>query len=201
MKILINENQFKLIVEQEGFDELAVKMSETYPDSVYLLSFIKNFVEKSGCKKVDIEPMAYQALGLSLMDKVVINEKVLKSPLSEFLYVLLHEIAHQYQYKKYGIDKMYGIYTGNVSLDDGAKFMNYTEKVADDFAVRKLREINKLFGDKVKIDINIEKVYDNIPFQHYKNLIEFFTKKIKDSNYKNKEEISTILYNYVKNGK
>jgi len=201
MKILIKENQLKLISEQEGFDELAIKMSETYPDSVYLLRFISDFIEKSGCKKIDVESIAHPALGLSLIDKVVINEKSLKLPLSNFLYVLLHEVAHQYQYKKYGIDKMYGIYTGDVSVDEGAEFMKYVENVADDFAIRKIREISKLFGDKVKIDTNIKKVYENVPVFHYKALIILFIEKIKNSNYKNKEEISTILYNYVKNGK
>jgi hypothetical protein len=28
MKIILNENQFKLLLEQEGFDEFAVEVSE-----------------------------------------------------------------------------------------------------------------------------------------------------------------------------
>jgi hypothetical protein len=201
MKVIINENQFRLIVEQEGFDELAVKMSETYPDSVYLLSFIRDFVQKSGCKKIDIEDMVHPAYGLSLTNKVVLNTKTLKTSLSEFLYILFHEVAHQFQYKKYGIDKMYGSYIGEISIEDGAKFMKYVENVADDFAIRKLREVKKLFGDKVEIDTNQEKVYQDVPIFHYKFLINTFIKKIKESGYKEKEEISTILYNYIKNGK
>lgn len=201
MKVIIKENQLRLISEQEGFDELAVKMSETYPDSVYLLRFIMDFVQKSGCKKIDIEFMKHPAYGLSLTDKVVINSSSLKKNLSQFLYILFHEVAHQFQYKKYGIDKMYGSYIGDISVDEGAEFMKYVENVADDFAMRKLREVKKLFGDKVEIDVNQNKVYENVPIFHYKNLINIFIKKIKESGYKEKEEISTILYNYVKNGK
>jgi hypothetical protein len=201
MKIILNENQFKLLLEQGGFDEFAVEVSEKYPDSVYLLRFISDFVKKSGCQKIDIEPLKYGAFGLSLVDRVVINKKSLELPLSNFLYTLFHEVAHQYQYKKYGIDKMYGIYTGDVSVDEGAKFMKYVENVADDFAIRKLREINKLFDDKIKINANINKIYEKIPIDYYKNLINIFIKKIKDSNYSSKEDISEILYNYVKNGK
>jgi hypothetical protein len=201
MKIILNENQFKLLLEQEGFDEFAVEVSEKYPDSVYLLRFISDFVKKSGCQKIDIEPLKYGAFGLSLVDRVVINKKSLELPLSNFLYTLFHEVAHQYQYKKYGIDKMYGIYTGDVSVDEGAKFMKYVENVADDFAIRKLREINKLFDDKIKINANINKIYEKIPIDYYKNLINIFIKKIKDGNYTSKEDISEILYNYVKNGK
>jgi hypothetical protein len=201
MKIILNENQFKLLLEQEGFDEFAVEVSEKYPDSVYLLRFISDFVKKSGCQKIDIEPLEYGAFGLSLVDRVVINKKSLELPLSNFLYTLFHEVAHQYQYKKYGIDKMYGIYTGDVSVDEGAKFMKYVENVADDFAIRKLREINKLFDDKIKINANINKIYEKIPIDYYKNLINIFIKKIKDGNYTSKEDISEILYNYVKNGK
>jgi len=201
MKIILNENQFKLLLEQEGFDEFAVEVSEKYPDSVYLLRFISDFVKKSGCQKIDIEPLEYGAFGLSLVDRVVINKKTLELPLSNFLYTLFHEVAHQYQYKKYGIDKMYGIYTGDISVDEGAKFMKYVENVADDFAIRKLREINKLFDDKIKINANINKIYEKIPIDYYKNLINIFIKKIKDGNYTSKEDISEILYNYVKNGK
>jgi|APGre2960657373_1045057.scaffolds.fasta_scaffold17489_3 hypothetical protein len=201
MKIILNENQFKLLLEQGGFDEFAVEVSEKYPDSVYLLRFISDFVKKSGCQKIDIEPLKYGAFGLSLVDRVVINKKSLELPLSNFLYTLFHEVAHQYQYKKYGIDKMYGIYTGDVSVDEGAKFMKYVENVADDFAIRKLREINKLFDDKIKINANINKIYEKIPIDYYKNLINIFIKKIKDGNYTSKEDISEILYNYVKNGK
>lgn len=201
MKIILNENQFKLLLEQEGFDEFAVEVSEKYPDSVYLLRFISDFVKKSGCQKIDIEPLEYGAFGLSLVDRVVINKKTLELPLSNFLYTLFHEVAHQYQYKKYGIDKMYGIYTGDISVDEGAKFMKYVENVADDFAIRKLREINKLFDDKIKINANINKIYEKIPIDYYKNLINTFIKKIKDGNYTSKEDISEILYNYVKNGK
>jgi len=201
MKIILNENQFKLLLEQEGFDEFAVEVSEKYPDSVYLLRFISDFVKKSGCQKIDIEPLEYGAFGLSLVDRVVINKKTLELPLSNFLYTLFHEVAHQYQYKKYGIDKMYGIYTGDISVDEGAKFMKYVENVADDFAIRKLREINKLFDDKIKINANINKIYEKIPIDYYKNLINIFIKIIKDGNYTSKEDISEILYNYVKNGK
>lgn len=201
MKIIINENQLKQLLEQEGFDELTVKVSERYPDSVYLMRFISDFVKKSGCQKINIESLKHGAMGLSLVDRVVINEKSLDLPLSNFLYVLLHEVAHQYQYKKYGIDKMYGVYTGDISVDEGAEFMKYVENVADDFAIRKLREINKLFDDKIKINANISKTYENIPIDYYKSLINIFIKKIKDSNYSSKEDISEILYNYVKNGK
>jgi uncharacterized protein YaaR (DUF327 family) len=95
---------------------------------------------------------------------------------------------------------MYGIYNGDVSVDEGAKFMKYLENVADDFAIRKLREINKLFDDKIKINSNISKTYENIPIDYYKSLINIFIKKIKDSNYSSKEDISEILYNHVKNG-
>ena len=201
MKIIINENQLKQLLEQEGFDELTVKVSERYPDSVYLMRFISDFVKKSGCQKINIESLKHVAMGLSLVDRVVINEKSLNLPLSNFLYTLLHEVAHQYQYKKYGIDKMYGVYTGDISVNEGAEFMKYVENVADDFAIRKLREINKLFDDKIKINANISKTYENIPIDYYKSLINIFIKKIKDSNYSSKEDISEILYNYVKNGK
>jgi len=186
--------------EQVGFQELTMKIAQTYPDSVYILRFIEDFIRKSGCKKISVEILTYPASGLSLVDGLTLNERVFSHDFSHFLYVLFHEIAHQYQYTKYGIDKMYGCYTGEIPIREGAEFMKYCENVADDFAFRKIREVKKMFINELKIEVPNMKVYEKAPVEQFERLINLFIKKIKEKGYERKEDISAIIYNYVKSG-
>jgi len=199
MKIIINESQYKHIVEQVGLDDVTLKINEVYPDSVYVLDTIVKFIKNSGCQKIEILPFKFPTNGISLHDRVIINSNVLKRDFTYFLYVLFHEIAHQYQYKKYGIDKIYDTYTGDISVEEGAKFMKYVENVADEFAIRKLREIEALHGNQIKLNVkSISKVYENVSVSQFVTLINQIIKIINDSNYKSKIDITEILYNHIK---
>ena len=199
MKIIVSESQFRILDEQQGMDNFTVKIAETYPDSVYMLEFITNFIRTSGCEKITTGQLKYGAQGVSLVNGVVISEQAFTRSFSTFLYILFHEIAHQYQYKKYGIDKMYACYTGELPVEDAANWMLQTEKVADDFAVRKIREMQQLFDDEYDINEPEVKVYDEAPIEHFIELINIFTQEINKKGYQNKEEISEILFNFVKN--
>lgn len=200
MKIILKEQQYKILIEQIELGNFMTKVSDSFPDSVYAMDTISNFIRKSGCQKIEFINFKYPALGAALHDRVVLNSILLNNyNLTFFLYALFHEIAHQFQYKKYGVEKMYGVYTGEIPVKEGAKFMKYVENVADEFAIRKVREIDKLHGHQVKINVNsLRKIYDNISLSHFENLIVSFIKIIKDSNIKNKEDISEILYNHIK---
>lgn len=197
MRIIITEDQLKILYEQQGLDEFTVKISETFPDSVYALDFIVNFIRNSECQKINFAQLRHSVGGISLINGVTLNISVLHMSFSQFLYVLFHEVAHQYQYKKYGIDKMYGCYTGEISILDGARWMQQIEKIADEFAIRKLKEIKRHLDGRVKINIG-GKVYDSIPLEHFTHLISLFIGEIKKQGYKNKEDIGEILFNYIK---
>jgi len=197
-KIILSESQFYFLVEQVGIDDFTVKIAETYPDSVYSLDFVVDFIRNSGCQKISISRLKYGAQGISLVNGVVINEEAFTFSFSTFLYILFHEVAHQYQYKKYGIDKMYDCYIGDIPVEETANWMLQIEKIADEFAARKIREMQQKFGDRYKLE-EPKPVYKNVPVQHFIQLINLFKSEIKKQGYKNKEEISEILFNYVKN--
>jgi hypothetical protein len=206
MKVLINEKQLKLITEQEGLGDFFAIIAERYPDSVYMLSYLKNFIEKSGCKRIAFEYFNYPAAGVSLVDRLVLNKSILKHyNFKTFLYVLFHETAHQYQFKKHGVEKMNDIYEEKISIEDGAKFIMSLENVADEFAIRKIREVEKRFNDDTSKKLlfsrmPITKQYENVPLEDFKKLIESQIKLIKDAGYTNETDIAEILYNHVKNG-
>jgi predicted Zn-dependent protease with MMP-like domain len=201
MKLILTESQINLIVEQQGLGNFMSQLDNAHPNAVYVLGTLDNFIKKSGCQHIEFANyFKHQAYGISLHDRVAINPWVLTQSLTFILYVILHEVAHQYQYKKYGMEKIYAAYVGDVSVKEGAKLMKYIEQVADEFAVRKLREFEKLHRDKIKLfPEDIKKVYQNVPLSQFENLIEKFIGVVKRANIKDKTEISNILYNYVKN--
>lgn len=199
MKIILNESQYNLVLEQVGLDIFVEQMNDAYPDSIYAMDTIVDFIRKSGCQKIEILDFKHPAYGAALHDRVIINKLVLNRDLTTFLYVVFHEIAHQYQYKKYGIDKMYGCYTGDISIEEGAEFMKYVENVADEFAVRKIRQLDKLYKDRLNLKVDkIVKAYQNSTTTQFEGLIRHIIKLIRDNNYNDKEEISEIMYNYIK---
>lgn len=193
-----NLTDFKLINEELNSGEFFYKVLNAYPNSEYVLDYLNNFLKNSGCQNIYFEQLSL-AQAVSLVDRVVISTSVLKNNFTYFLYVFFHELAHQYQYRKYGIDKIYGAYTGEISIEEAANFMHYLENVADEFAIRKIRETKKLFDNKIKIHNNTRKAYSNHKPEDFKPLINNLIELLKKHNFKDKEEISSIMYNYIKN--
>lgn len=190
-------NKIKLLTEStEGIDELMTKIKDTYKISEEHLNLIKEFILNSGCKKITIERMKMGG-GLSLSDRVILTPELFMLNLAKFLFILFHEIAHQYQFKKYGGEKMYDLYTGDMSVIEGCKMMKNIELVADEFASRKLREFVKLGVVKQK-DAKFGGFYKNVPDSHFQMLITQIRDMLKKSNVTDPDKISELFYNYVK---
>ena len=200
MKIIVNESQFRVLTEQQGIEDFTARIAEEYADSVYMLAFITHFIRTSGCQKISIASLKYGAAGVSLVDGIVISDQAFNYSFSGFLYILFHETAHQYQYKKYGVDAMYNCYTGELPVEEGAKWMKQVENVADEFATRKIREMQQKFGEEYQLKEPEKLIYKDTPVEQFVQLINLFKEEIKKQGYQNKEEISEILFNYVKNG-
>jgi hypothetical protein len=118
MKILISNKQLKNIIFEEtmGIDSFIDLMINKYPQSKDYIDVIQKFIEDSDCKRIDVGPMMH-GYGVSLSDRVLINQSSFYLSFPMFLFVLFHEIAHQYQYKKYGHKNMTELYTNRLSLD------------------------------------------------------------------------------------
>ena len=197
MKILLTEAQFNLLMETtSGLEDFMNTVINKYPEVEEFKDALEKFIVDSDCGKLTIEPIK-MGLGVSLSDRCIINDKALTFSLPNFLFVLFHEIAHQYQYRKYGSEKMYEVYTGNISLEECAKWMKEVELVADEFATRKVRQYLKLGHLKVENDI-LKSFYKNIPQSHFIGLISQVRNMIKKNNIKSPEEISELFYNWIK---
>lgn len=199
MKIILTESQYrKLIVEQtSGIDDFMQRIIETYPETKEYSDKIKSFIENSGCKKIEVSKFKYPALGLALHNGVLFNEQIFNQNLPMFLFVISHEIAHQYQYKKYGAEKMYEYYIGEVDLREAAEAMKKVEIIADEFADRKVREFEKM-GLVKSNERRYHSVYKNTPISYFEKLLEAAKKEIKKVGYKGFDTISDVFYNMVK---
>jgi len=185
-----------LLEETQGIDPFLDDIIEAHPNFAEFSNKVKKFILDSNCQKIAFSNFNMPAMGIALHDFVLINKKTLKSPLSFLLFVIFHEIAHQYQFKKYGNDIMYKCYKDEISLDEAADFMKKTEIVADEFATRKVREFVK-FGNIDK-SFTPPQVYKNMPILQLKSMISHFRSELKKRNFTTPEKISEWFYNTVK---
>ena len=188
-KTLINE-------ETDGVTVFLNKIQAEYDISDSLYTELMEFIEKSNCKKIEFAKFNYPALGLALHNGVLINSNMIGDNLSFLIFVIFHEVAHQFQFKKYGDKIMYGVYSGDVSIDEAAKFMKHTEEVADEFAMRKIRELQK----KGLIDNNYRanSPYRNISVQSIKSMIIRFRDELERKDITSPNDISKYFYNMIK---
>jgi hypothetical protein len=200
MKFLINEKQYNLLTEEaNGLDIFLNELENRYPEIENFKELIKSFINESGCQNIELKKIHLGAYGLALHDKVVINPTVLAFPLNSALYVIFHEIAHQYQYKKYGRVKMYELYTGELPIDDAVKFLRRTENVADQFSIRKCRELVKM-GLITTEGLVKNGNYTHVSDMTFKSLLVKLRNLVRGRHMGNPEKVSEILYNSIVNG-
>ena len=197
MRYKINKTQYNLITEETlGIDIFLSQIKDNFNLDDTQIEKINKFIENSECQKITVEPLK-MGRGVSLDDRVILNSTIFNNNLPNFLFILFHEIAHQYQFKKYGAEKMYECYLGNVTLMESAIFMKKIEMVADEFAKRKLREFVK-FGIIKANEAKFEGFYKNVPSEHFVGLISQVRTMLKNENITNPKEISELFYNWVK---
>lgn len=207
MRIRYTKNRF--LVEQEseitnqpqsnsisGFDKVIEKIKSKGQYTEEQINKIKDFIRKSGVVDLEISPIK-NASGVALDNKVTINPKVFEYPITRLLYIIFHEVAHAYQFKKYGKTKKWNMYFNEQPVEESAKFMKYLENIADEFAIRKLRELANL-GMITKLDTKlIYPEYSSIPLNYYIKFIKFFREKISNAGITDPQQINDLLYRYV----
>lgn len=196
MKIIVNESQVNLSRQQiEGFDEFKFKSLEIYPEIIEYWHIIENHIRESGVKKIEVGKLR-MGIAVSFINGIIFSETVFQQPLPLFLFSVFHEFAHQYQFKKYGKEKMLELYTNEISIQEGAKIMKEIELVADEFATRKLREIQK-YGFLRNISLP-SGVYKQMPLTTFEKTTQYLKSQIKDLGLTSPDEISNVFYDWLK---
>jgi hypothetical protein len=195
----INEIQMTSVINEEtsGLENFIETLKSKFSMSDELVDFVVNFIKKSDCQKIEFANFSYPALGVALHNGVLINNSVLNRSLEFALFVIFHEIAHQYQYKKYGIEKMYEFYNDEISVTDVAKFMKQVEVIADNFASRKIRELQNM--DMINKNYTPIEMYKTVPESSLIAFIENIRAQLRARNITSPDGISEFYYNLIKN--
>ena len=153
-----------------------------------LLNELGEFIKKSGCKQIGFERMSNRALGISKTDKCVISTKVFDLPLHYLIYVILHEVSHQYQYTKHGENMVLDVYLNDLNIDKAARKLLRVEQVADRFAIMKLNNILK--NNNISADLVKSRYLEITDLTHIKNHITKIRSEVSSLNLKKIEEIN-----------
>ena len=184
--------------ETQGTDSFLTQIMETYPETESFINDIEKFIKNSNCKKIEVAKFKYPALGLAVHNGVLFNEVIFKQKLPDFLFIIFHEIAHQYQYKKYGDEKMYEFYLDETDVKDAAIAMKQIEIIADEFANRKVREFINLGFINNPNKKSLFSIYKDVPLYQFENLITQTKDTIKSKNVSGFDKIAELFYNMIK---
>ena len=183
--------------ETDGVNTLIDNITSRHEMSDELIEKVKDFISQSNCKKIEFANFKMPAMGVALHDGVLINKIALNQRLEYLLFIIFHETAHQYQFKKYGEDIMYECYLGDISVEEAAKLMKHTEEVADEFAGKKIKQLQKQgLLDKGFIPPSL---YKNVPISQIVAMVGFYRSQLKQQNITTPDKISEFFYNMVKN--
>jgi hypothetical protein len=138
---------------------------------------IEKFISSSGCKSFKFLPLKSTTGGISAPDYCIISSNLDYLPLNIYLYIILHEIAHQFQYKKYGKDVALSVYD-STPISESLDKLLFLESQADRLAIFKLKQLNK------KHNLNLE-----IPPYRYLGMKD--TSKLKRYIEETKKEVSS----------
>lgn len=180
--------------DTEGIDKFITQLNDTYSGREQLFNDLRSVIISTGCPSIEFEPLR-QALGISKTDKCIISSTVLGRSLTTVLYVILHEIAHQKQYSKYGEDVATEIFLGEISVEEASKKLLAIENTADRWS----RKITTALLKKYNLPVpNIPLLYKNYSPAQIKMQVEYFRRLIKSHNIRTIEQANNLIYNLVR---
>lgn len=163
-----------------------------------LIKDLEDYIIQSGCTKVRFDKLSTKAMGLSTYDECILSYDVLRMQYEYTLYIIMHEIAHQYQYKKYGKDIALDIYKSETDINHAVEKLLYLESEADSVAIDTLNDF--ITKHKVKSSVKIIPRYlNNTNTDYFKNYITKIREDVVNNNYTSIDDINKYMYNRIKN--
>jgi hypothetical protein len=156
---------------------------------------IQDFIKSSGCKDFKFLPLKSTTGGISAPNYCIISSNLEHIPLNVYLYIILHEISHQFQYKKYGRDVALSIYD-STPIEESLETLLFLESQADRLAIFKLKQLNK----KHNLDLEIPE-YRYLGMKNtskLKSYINGIKKEVLEFNLKDIDLINEYLLNKYK---
>lgn len=179
----------------EGLEQFIKTLKDTFKENHSVIDDLKDYIVKSGCEAIGFDTL-YGASGISKTDKCVISDKILSRPIENVLYVILHEVSHQYQYSKYGKDVMWDSYNSNIDIEKAVDLLMNIELVADRLAIIKSKHL--LDSNGVKNYKQATAVYPKMSRQYFKNHLESLRKSVSDKNISNVDGVNNMMHDELK---
>lgn len=197
---IINNGKYDEFIKNvnKSFGENKYKIGGGFKNLDLLLPDLINYIESSGVKSISFEHLN-GASGMAHYDKMILNNIILYNNFCSFLYVVLHETSHYYQFKKHGTDIEWELFNKD-DVDNAVEDLLKIEIAADKLALRKFRDL------KVKYNIPCnepKQFYTSIKkndnhYNQIKGYIMTIKKKMETNKISNNTELVDLIYNTVK---
>jgi hypothetical protein len=178
----------------KGLSEFKTKTLESFPQVSNFWDIIERFILDSDCERIEVKDINF-GIAVSLTSGTIFSNKVFQQSLPNFLFTTFHEFAHQYQFKKYGNVKMMELYTKDISLEESSLKMKEIEVIADEFAKRKLRELQKK-GHLMNTDIP-NGIYSQMDSKVFIETIKFLKSLVPPSKKNDIDKINEVFYQWL----
>jgi len=192
---ILNYNLFESSNSVIGLPGFITTLNEAYPGNDDLFKELSDYIINSGCPAIKFEAI-YGAQGISKTDECIINKSTLKKNISEVLYVILHEISHQYQYSKYGKNVMWDAYSSNIDIDTAVDLLMNIELVADRLAF--LKTNNMIRNHNIKDAAEVTPFYSKIDKSYYKRHLERLRDEVSKKGMTSVNQVNEYMYNKLK---
>ena len=176
-------------------DTIKTAFQSKYPNIGSILAGVRSFINQSRCPAIKFKHLT-GALGISLSDKCIVADRAMSGGLSFLLYVIFHEISHQYQYSKYGEKFVQDVYNDEMSLEDAAQKLMKIENIADRHALMSVKKLySKYMPDK---KIRLTPLYKGMSVASFASQIEGIRLLARQRNLTDIEDINKMIYNMIK---
>lgn len=133
-------------------------------------------------------------IGLANRDACILSSKIFGY--NKVVYVLtavFHELAHYYQYRKYGKDFAMRLLDQNIDINKAANGLKRIEEIADKFSLYK----TNFYMRKYNLPDGFRPSYRGMPLSTIIRSIEEMRQVIRDNKLTTIEEIDELFYNSI----
>jgi len=130
--------------------------------------------------------------GMARDGQLIFSTRILNSSPSYLIATIFHELAHLYQYRKYGRDFVLHLYTDDQSkIKENAQFLKKVENTADRFAAAK----TAFYAKKYNFEFNYPMFYKRCLDSYFENHLSRIKSIVKQNKFTTIDEINDCIYN------
>lgn len=190
---------FESLINNEKYSELNTIIQTKFPKyySTELMEDIFDWVEKSGVKSIKFERI--KVGGMAHYNRLILSDLSTSRGFCFFLYLLLHETSHYYQFKKHGMDIELDLYKSE-DINEIADNLLKIEMIADRLAIMKFKSLVSKYKFNCYSPVSVYgTLKSNTPlYNEFLDYIKEIKKEVVEKNITSHTEIADLIFNYIK---